>query len=157
MIKLDFKIFLLEKTEEEKNIEDTLKKIPKSHALLIKGFKFKFNKGNTLNNDDEHVGVIDPSKNTVTLAGPWSYGREFTFLHELAHKVWASLINENLRKKWKEIVKATKNTKNTKKEDALNQNEEELFCHAYSNYYTNHPLVIYDFKEWKDFIKKLPK
>lgn len=158
---MDFSQFLIEAEEEEKNIEAMLKKLPKKHAALMKGFKFKYVPGNTLNGDDAHIGLIKGK--TVTVAGPWNYGREFTTLHEIAHQVFEKLVNTKLRKEWEKVLKETKpqHIKELKskgmKTDALNQEAEELFCMAYAATYAKHPTVIYHCKEWTDFIKnKVP-
>jgi len=58
-----FKEFLIE-SEEKKDTNEILKKIPKSHADLVKGFKFIWQAGNTLKGDNDHTGIIDPKKKT---------------------------------------------------------------------------------------------
>ena len=128
----------------------TLKKLPKSHQGLVKGYKFVFQPGNGLKGDSEHVGLIDEEKKTITVAAPWYYGREYTFLHEVAHLVWKYLVDKNLRHKWGETVKNTK-------DERQHQGEEELFCMAYANYYAKNKIVIHTHDAWEKFIKKLPK
>src|SRR5581483_5670351 len=97
-----------EVSELQKNLRDTMNKVPASHRKLIRGYSFHWQAGNTLKGDDEHVGIIDPKKKSVTIAAPWNYGREFTLLHELGHLVWAFFVNKKLRDEWAGIVKQTK-------------------------------------------------
>jgi hypothetical protein len=143
-----FKLFF-EASEEEKNVKDTLNKLPKSHAALIKNYKFKWQKGNCLDGDNNHVGVINPKAKTITIAASYNFGREHIILHELAHKVWETFIinDSKLLKKWNKIVKTTKNRPK--------QNKEELFCHAYSIYYCNNKVEKFNYPEWMQFIKNL--
>lgn len=143
-----FKLFF-ETTEEDKNIKNTLKKVPKKHAELIKKYTFEFLKGNTLKGDDQHIGLIDPFKKKITIAGPWNYGREFTLLHELAHKVWENFMDEKSKKEWSRLVKKVP------KKERLDQDDEEMFCHAYANTYVQNKIVIHHHPDWEKFIKKL--
>ena len=159
---MNFNQFLFEAEEEEKNIQAMLKKLPKKHAALMKGFKFKYVPGNTLKGDNAHIGLIKGK--TVTVAGPWNYGREFTTLHEVAHMVFEKLVTPQIKKKWEALLKETKpkHIKELKskgmKTDALDQGAEELFCMAYAATYAKHPTVIYHCSEWVDFIKnQVPK
>lgn len=154
---MNFSQFLLEAEEEERNIKAMLGKLPKKHAALMKGFKFKYVPGNTLNGDDEHIGLIKGK--TVTVAGPWNYSREFTTLHEIAHMVWEKLMDDCKKKEWSKLVSSTKNKhvsalkKNNIKSDPLKQNDEELFCMSYAAAYSKHPSVIWHHTAWIDFIK----
>lgn len=144
---MNFSQFLTEAEEEDKNVQAMLKKLPKKHAALMKGFKFKYVPGNTLPGDDEHIGLIKGTK--VTVAGPWNYGREFTTLHEIAHMVWEKLMTSKLKKEWEVI--AEKNKK-SKQDDA-----EEDFAMAYANVYSKHKIVTYNHPDWVSFIKhKVP-
>jgi hypothetical protein len=137
-----------EMEEEKRDIEKTLSKLPQSHAALVKGYRWRFHAGNTLNGDDEHVGYIDDADKEIAVAGPWNYGREFTVLHEVGHKVWEKFVNTQLRQQWHDIVAKTKNRQD--------QNDEELFCMSYSNYYAKNKIVIHDHPEWKQFVSGLP-
>jgi hypothetical protein len=137
---MHFKQFI-EMSEEEENIHQTLSKLPKLHQSLVKDFKIKFLSNNTLK-DRKHVGYVDTKKKEIAVAAPWNYGREFTILHEIAHRVWEKL-NSNYKQEWKKIVTPTKD------------NVEELFCMAYAATYSNYPPAIYDKQEWKKFIKGL--
>jgi len=145
----DFKKFFLERTEEEKNIKTTLDKLPKKYKNLVKGYKFKWQNGNTLDGDDEHVGVIDPKTKTATISAPWNYGREFTFLHELGHKVFEKFMTPDLFKEWKQIVNKTKNK--------MQQNAEELWCMGFANHFVKNKIVQHHHPEWESFIKKFIK
>lgn len=124
-------------SEVDKNIRDTLSKLPKEHRKLVDGYKFNFQDGNTLKNDDKHVGYIN--NHTIAIAAPWHYGREFTFLHEVAHKVWEEL-SEEQKKMWKKIEP---------------KDSEEKFCMAYAQHYSDNPILKYNKNKWKDFIKKV--
>ena len=143
---MNFRQFLIE--SDNYNVEKTLGKVPKSHRSLIEKYKIEFKKGNTL--DGSHIGEIDEKKKKITLAGPWNYGREFTFLHELGHAVWNYLLDEKTKKEWSKTVKKTKKPRQ-------HQGMEELFCMAYANFYAKNKIVIHDHPEWEYFIKKLPK
>ena len=145
-----FKRFL-ETQEEEKDIQNTLNKIPDSHAELVRGFTWKFHSGNTLDGDDQHVGYMDDEQQEIAVAGPWNYGREFTILHEIAHKVWEKLPKQ-LHQQWVNVV-----NKIEKNDEALNQNPEELFCHFYAAYYSKNPPAKFYQKEPFQFIEGLPK
>ncbi len=141
---MNFRQFFLEAEEEEKNVVAMLKKLPKQHKALVKGFKFRYVPGNTLKGDEEHIGVIDKDK--ITVASPWNYGREFTTLHEIAHMVWEKLMTPELKKAWSKVVK--RNPRRQK------QNDEELFCMAYACTYAKHKILVHYCPAWEDFIKK---
>ncbi len=47
-----------EESEEEEDIKRTLAKLPEAHRNFVRGFKISFQGRNTLNNDGEHVGVV---------------------------------------------------------------------------------------------------
>jgi hypothetical protein len=143
----NFKKFL-EASEEKQNIMDMLSKLPKRHRQLIKGYRFKFEPGNTLKGDDDHVGLIDQDRKTITVAAPWNYGREFTLLHEVAHMVWEVFLTPAMKMMWKKIVASTKHKQN--------QNPEELFCMAYANHYAKHKVEIHNHPEWDEFIQRIP-
>lgn len=143
----NFKSFFLEASEQEKDIKRTLAKLPKSHSILIKGYKFKWESGNTLKAHDDHVGIINPNNKTITVAAPWNYGREFTLLHELGHKVWENFIDKEMQKEWIGIVKKTKHKSQ--------QNAEELFCMAYANHFAKNKIEIHNHPNWDSFVKKV--
>ena len=131
------------------DVRKTLRKVPKKHSALIKGYKFIFQPDNSLKNDSDHIGYIDEEKKTITLAAPYNYGREFTLLHELGHCVWKYIVSEKHRKKWMEIVEKTKNKQN--------QGAEELFSMGYASTYAKNKISIHDHPEWEKFIRDLPK
>jgi hypothetical protein len=146
-----FKQYLIDSEKSYKEeIKNTLKKLPKNHAALIKGFRFEFQGENTLKGDDGHVGLINPKKKTITIASPWNYGREYTLLHELGHFVYASFMTPELKKQWVKLVKSTK----MEKEDR--QPPEELFCMAYANHFAKHKHTMFTFPKWETFIENLP-
>lgn len=146
---MDFKIYFEQSENCDGEVRKTLKKIPKKHKNLIKGYKIVFQSGPTLKGDGGHIGFIDEEKKRITIAAPWNYGREYTLLHEIAHAVWKYLVDEKRREEWKSIVKNTK--------EKQKQNAEELFCMAYANEYANHEHVIHTHEAWSKFIKRLPK
>lgn len=137
--------------EEQRDIKKTLSKLPQAHVSLVQGYNWKIHPGNTLNGDDQHVGYVDDGNKEIAVAGPWNYGREFTILHEVAHKVWEKYIKPCPEKvhEWTRIVNGTKH-----KQD---QEPEELFCMAYANHYVKNKIVIHTHKEWDDFIKRIPQ
>lgn len=134
--------------EEDKDILHTLSKIPDSHAALVKGYKFKFQGGNTLDGDNEHIGYVQTNPKEIVVAAPWNYSREFTLLHEIGHQVYDRL-PDSLKHQWKVIVLHTKNRQK--------QSPEELFCMAYAAFYCKNPPAIHYHKEWLRFIDNLPQ
>jgi len=146
---MDFKIYLETSEHIMKDVRKTLRKMPKKHAALVKNWDFKFQNGNGLDGDIEHIGFMDREKKLITVAAPWNYGRQYAFLHEVAHVVWENIMTKEMQKEWSKIVKATKEPKQ-------NQNMEELFCMAYANTYAKNKVVIHDHDTWDAFIRKLP-
>ena len=138
---------MAEATEEEKNIQTTLSRVPQDHADLIKGYKYRWQAGNTLKGDEGHIGIINPNNKTITIAAPWNYGREYTLLHELAHKVWEYFVPRKMKLFWKKIVNQTKHK--------MQQNAEELFCMAYANHFAKNKILIHTHKDWDAFIEKV--
>jgi hypothetical protein len=147
-----------EVSEQERDIKHTLAKLPKSHSALIKGYKFKWEAGNTLKGDDEHVGIINPNTKIIRVAAPFNYPRQFTILHELAHKVFEAFVqpNKELLDRWKEIVKKTKSKMKKLDPEVAKQNDEEAFAHAYGQFYCKTKLTKFDHPEWMKFIRDLP-
>lgn len=142
-----FKLFF-EKSEEEKNVQQLIKKLPAIHQKLLSGYKFRYQGGNTLKGDDGHIGVI--FKDKITVAAPWRYSREFCTLHEVAHLVYEKLMTPELKKAWSKVAK--KNKKQNQDHD------EENFCMAYAATYSEHPPLTHHHPDWIDFIKnKVPK
>jgi hypothetical protein len=146
---VQFRHFITESEKGEADVKKTLAKLPDSHRKLAEPFKIKFEAGNTLKGDAGHVGCIDDEKMTITVAAPWSYGREYTFLHEIGHLIWKHFMDEKRQKEWAGIVKRTK--------EKAKDNNEELFCMAYASFYANKPVSIHDHPHWDDFIRRLPK
>lgn len=154
-----FRKFLLE-NEEKENVQKMIRQLPKGHQRLLRGWKFKYQPGNTLDGDDDHIGLIHNDK--ITVAAPWNYGRCFTTLHEIAHLVWEHKMTPDLKKKWEALVSETKaKHKSQLPKDchaALDQNAEEIFCMAYATAYSKHPVITYNNKAWIAFIKnKVPE
>lgn len=135
---------MLEAEEEEKNVQATLKKLPAKHRALVSGFNVKFTGGNTLHGDDDHIGVIDDDE--ITVAAPWHYGREFTFLHEIAHMVHEKLLSEKWRTEWANVVKKNPNRQK--------QNAEELFCMAYACHFAKHKIHVHYHPAWEKFMNR---
>jgi len=145
-----FKQFMEDEMDGEKaDIANTLEKLPDSHAALVQGYNWKFHAGNTLNGDEEHVGYMDDHEKEIAIAAPYNYGREFTVLHEIAHRVLEKFVTPEHKQMWMQIVQNT-----PEKQD---QNAEELFCMAYANHYAKNKIVIHDHPQWHQFIENLPK
>jgi hypothetical protein len=147
---INFKTFmeLCEQEEEDKDILRTLGNIPRSHAGLVKGYTFKFQGGNTLKGDDDHIGYVQEDPKEIVVAAPWRHSREHVLLHELAHRVWEKL-PANLKNKWSFILNKT-----NKK---IPESAEEMFCHVYANFYSNNKVIRYSDDGWNAFIASLPK
>lgn len=145
-----FKQFISEtlsaKSEEEKDIHDTISKLPKLHQKLLHGYKFKFQGGNTLKGDNQHIGYMDKEPKVIGVAAPWFYSREFTMLHEIGHIIWEELMTPQLRVLWALIVKATPNRQD--------QSPEELFSMAYACHYAKYCNGVHDHPKWHLFMKK---
>lgn len=144
-----FKAFLESQVEQE--AKETVAKLPKTHAALLKGYKFKFENGCTLKGSDDNIGMIhlnDDKKKEIHVAAPWNYGRQFAFLHEIAHLVYQEWMHNNKKwqKEWKSITEKTKHK--------LDQPPEELWCHCYSNHFSKNKIKIHDHPEWDAFMKK---
>jgi hypothetical protein len=114
---------------------------------LIKDYKFKFQSGNGLDGDPDHIGSIDEKNKKITIASPWNYGREYALLHEIGHLIWKYLVSEKSKDKWSKIVKNTKNKQN--------QGIEELFCMAYANTYAKNKIEIHNHTKWEKFILEI--
>lgn len=143
-----FSEFMQDEMGEEKNdIARTLSKIPPEHRELVKGYRWKFHSGNTLNGDDKHIGYMDDRAKEIAIAGPWNYGREFTILHEIAHRIWERILSPQHKQMWAQIVSQTR--------EKQEQNPEELFCMAYANHFAKNKIVIHDHPEWHRFIKSI--
>jgi hypothetical protein len=137
---------------EDGDVEKSLAKLPDSHRALVQGFKIEFEPHNTLKGDAGHVGVImtHPRK-LIKVASPWNYGREFALLHEVGHLVYEKYVRgTDLEKMWEKIAGSVEHKKK-------NEPPEELFCHAYANFYAKHKITIHDHDAWNEFIGRLPK
>lgn len=137
----------MEAEEEDKDFLRTLSKLPKSHADLVKGYTFKLQSGNTLKGDDDHIGYVQDQPKEIVVAAPWNYGREFTFLHEVGHRVYDKLGND-IKSHWAKLLARTPNRQK--------QSPEEMFCMAYAAAYAKNPPSIHHHPEWVAFIKHLP-
>lgn len=156
--KMEFKTFL--ESEEQKDVEKLISSLPKKHRDLLNGYKFKYTSGNTLDGDNDHIGYI--FKDRIVVAAPWNYSRAFTTLHEIAHLVWEHLMTKELRNKWSELVKSTKQKQIDKfphkeQKHALRQNAEEIFCMSYAATYCSHSPIIWVNDNWIKFIKSIEK
>lgn len=147
---MEFKTFL-ENQENIKNVKEIIRKIPKRHADLIKDYKIVFEPDNTLKKDQKHIGFIDEEKKTIRVAAPWNYGRGFTFLHEIAHAVWKYLVNDKQKKEWQSLIEKAKD----KKEEGLNQNEEEIFCMIYAQNYSKNRMSKFEHPELEKFVERI--
>lgn len=144
-----FKYFFEQTAEQEENIKKTLNKLPKKHSGLIKGYKIKWQCDNVLDGDDEHVGIINPNDRTITVAAPYSFGREFTFLHEIGHLVFNKFCSTKWKEKWAKIVKKNPNRQK--------QNDEELWCMCYANHFVKHKIVVHTHPAWEAYMKEFCK
>lgn len=148
-----FRKFYENKADEE--AEKSLDKLPKSHRDLIKGYKFKFENGVNLKGYPDSIGIIhlgNIDKKLIRVAAPWRHSREFALLHEVGHRVYEKLMSKDLREKWKKLLNSVKLHKDAAKE----KNEEELFCHFYSQHYSYVKVVRYQNDVLDKFIKDLP-
>lgn len=148
---MEFRQYLNEGSEGEKDVKKTLKRIPATHRALVKDYKFVFQPTNCLRGDNKHIGLIDEKNKTITIAAPWNYGREYTLLHEVGHAVWKYILDEAKRAEWKKLLRPVKRRN---KRD-LNQNDEEIFCMAYAQAYAKNGLEKYDHDELVDFVRGL--
>lgn len=145
----DFKLFL--ETTAHQEAQKSLRRIPAAHRRLTRGFSFKFHTGDTLDGDDESIGkVVTGPRKAITVASPWYYPREFALLHEVGHLVWAKYVKGTpLEKKWRAAVSGAKKP--------VKQNDEELFCHSYAQYFSVNKMQKYNIPRWMAFVKSLPK
>lgn len=137
--------FVEQKSEEEKNLQNTIAKLPKKYQKLLKSFNIKLTCKNTLNGDEDHIGVIH--KFDIEVAAPWNYGREFTFLHEIAHLIWEKSITNEQKKEWKNLARLYKGKPK--------MDEEELFCMFFASNYANHRIETYNNPKLINFIKSI--
>lgn len=148
---MDFRQFLTEGRKHDEDVGKTLRKIPKAHRDLMRGYRFIFQPSNTLKGDDGHVGFIDEGKKTITIAAPWNYGREYTLLHEIGHAVWKYRMDEEDKASWKRLLSPVR--KANRKD--INQNDEEIFCMSYAQAYANNKMKKYDHEALVAFARKV--
>jgi mRNA deadenylase 3'-5' endonuclease subunit Ccr4 len=141
-----FKQFLSESINQD--TKKTIEKLPQCCKNLLKNYKFKFQGGNTLKGDNDHIGENDLENKKITVASPWEYSRSFTVLHEIGHLFWNKYIQNNKQKQeeWHSLVKQNKNK--------LKQNDVELFCHAFANHFSKHKVLTHSHPKWDAFIEK---
>lgn len=140
---MEFRLFI--ENEEKKNLEATIKKLPKSHQNLLRGFHVKYQSGNTIKGDDGHIGFIQGNK--IVVAAPWNYSREYTTLHEIGHLIFEKLVTPETKKQWNELVKKEKNKKE--------KDSEELFCMVYAQVYAQNKTMKFDHPNLEDFVSKI--
>jgi len=133
--------------QEARDLTATLKKIPKSHRKLVRGYDFSFQSDNTLRGEGDNIGSNDLDTKKIVISAPWNYGREFAILHEIGHMIWEELMCKHDKQEWKKIVNKTKHK--------VKQPAEELFCHAYANAYAKNKIEIHNHPEWNKFVKKI--
>lgn len=148
---MEFRQYLREATEQEKDVRKTLGRIPKAHAALLKGYRFEFQPSNCLKGDDGHIGLIDEKNKKITIAAPWNYGREYTLLHEVGHAVWKYVVDEKGKEEWKKLLGPVRRRN---KRD-LDQGDEEIFCMTYAQAYAKNKMEKYDHDELVRFVKEL--
>ena len=137
--------FVEQKSEEEKNLQATIGKLPKRHKELLRNFTIKLTCKITLNGDKNHIGFIN--KFDIEVAAPWNYGREFTFLHEAGHLIWEKIITNKQKNEWKRLAHLYKGKPK--------MNLEELFCMHYASAYAKHHIETYNNPKLVNFIKSL--
>lgn len=154
---MEFRRFI--ESEEERNVKRLLDELPDGHRQLLKGYKFRYTPGNTLNGDNQHIGYIH--KDRIVVAAPWNYSRAFTTLHEIAHLVWEYLMDKDMKKEWSELVKKTKAdhvaSLNKAQRKSLDQGPEEIFCMAYAARFSNHAPGIWSNEKWFEFMDRVAK
>jgi hypothetical protein len=136
----------------ESDARETIRKLPKSHRQLVRGFSLSFHPNGTLKGDNEHIGKVEnmPGKKKITLAAPYYYPREFALLHEIGHLVYARYVKgTKLEKQWMSMCGSTENK--------VRQSCEEIFCHSYANVYGHNKISKHDHSNLESFIKRLPK
>lgn len=127
--------------------EESLKKLPEKHRHLIKGYKFKFEDGCNLKGYPDSIGLIhlgNPDKKIIQVAAPWRYGREFAFLHEVAHLIFDKLCKSKWKTEWEKTVKLHKKRQK--------QNNEELWCMAYANHFAQHKNMTHTHSAWESYM-----
>lgn len=140
----------LEGKEEEEDIQNTLAGFPEHIRKLAQGFTMSFQGGNTLNNDGQHVGVVQSHPRPhITIAAPWNYSRSMVFAHEIGHMVWAHLMDHQKRKEWSELLR------HTPMEPGSRQNDEESFSMIFAATYVKHPPTTYYKPNLIKFIKSI--
>lgn len=144
-----FKKYL--ESEEKKDIQRTLGKIPKRHFDLIKDYEIVFQPNNTLKGDRNHIGLIDEKKKRITVASPWNYPREYTLLHEIGHAVWKFSLDDEEKKGWKSLLK----TERSKSKKNLKQDDEEIFCMIYAQVYAKNKMKKFENKALEGFVRKI--
>jgi len=144
---MDFKNFI-EVAENEKDVRETLKKLPSKFRRLVNGYKFKFQANNTLKGDGQHVGIVDLDKKIMTVCAPYNFGREHTILHEIGHLVW-DVLDKKQKNKWQQIFVKHPN------QDGQKQDAEEYFAHAFAATYANYVVSNFNIPQWHSFIKSL--
>ena len=137
--------FFEQKSEERKNLDALIGRLPKKHQKLLKHFDIKYTCKNTLNGDDKHIGII--SGYDVEVAAPWRYSREFTTAHEIAHLVWEKILNNRQREEWKKLCKLYKGEPK--------MNCEEVFCMVYAFNYSTHKVETYNIPKLINFVKNV--
>ena len=144
-----FRLFCEQSEEQEANIKATLNKLPPSHRELVSHYKIKWHGDNTLKGDNGHIGIVNPNNKTITIAAPWNYGREFTFLHEIAHKVFERFMTKEMLAAWKKVLAQNPNR--------MKQNAEELWCMNYANYFVKNKIMVHSHPEWEAYMKNFIK
>ncbi len=132
---------------EDKAVRETINKFPERYRSFLDDYDIRFEPGNTLRDDPGHVGrvFIGGNNNTITIASPWNYGREFTLLHEIAHLIYDRFVkNTEWERKWKKVYKLEPGPKR--------EGAEESFCHALAQYYVTTKVSKFDLKPWKKFM-----
>jgi hypothetical protein len=142
---------LNESAGDGEDAKKTLRRLPKRHSDLVRGYRIIFQPSNSLKGDDKHIGFIDEKDKTITVASPWNYGREYTLLHEVGHAVWKFLVSKEKREDWSRILAPVK----AKNKKDLDQNDEEIFCMIYAQVHAKNKMKKFDHEELERFVSKI--
>lgn len=147
---MNFKEFLIGEDKQadldKKDIEDTIKILPKQVQALLKGYKISTQNGHTIKGDPGHIGFNDLQGKKLAVASPWLYPKQFAFLHECGHRVFAYL-DKAKKQEWLNLAKVHKHESE--------KDPEEVFCHAFANHFSKNKMVKHSNEHWDNFIKSL--
>lgn len=129
-------------------IKKTLNKIPTKHEQLVSDYSVKFVSNHCLDKNG-NVGEINLSgSKVIKLSSPWIYGREFVFLHEVAHLVYNNFIkNTKWENEWSKIYKINEKLKKQ-------YSKEESFCMCYASFFSDNFVDEFKCDSWDNFMER---